>query len=404
MKKTLTAVAIERLRPPVKGRHVAGDITVPGLYLRVTEGGVKSWSVFYRVVGEGGVNIRGHLLKGKQRRITLGSWPAVDLPSARERARKILSIASEGKDPAELRREEAMLNVTDNVKSVIQRFIALHAKPNTRNWRGTERIFEMWVIPKWEKVPIRSIRRSDVHELLDELVKQKRISMANEVRKHLSRLFNWAADREIISANPLAGMARRDLRPTREAGRALGEQELRVIWQAADQMKYPFGAMFKVLILTGQRLREIAHASRPEINELQKLLEIPRGRYKGKRDHVIPLVTEVVQIFEDLPRWNKGDFIFTTTAGEHPVSGFSKAKSRLDKLAQTILQENTPAGEEVKQIARYRVHDFRVTCESGMAALGIEHCKHSAKAALINGYADSPNAKNSYANTNYGAA
>ncbi len=371
MNKTFTSLAIERLRPPPTGRLELGDTTVPGLCIRVTEKGVKSWSLIYRVDGAGGLSSKGHILKGKQQRLTLGVWPIVDLVKAREKARDALRLASEGRDPIVLRQQELLQRVTNSMESVVKRFIELHAKPSTRNWHATQRMMELHVFPEWRNRPISGIRRSDVHELLDNLIKDKRVGIAREIRKHLSRIFNFAADREIISANPLAGMARRDLRPVQEAGRALADWELRAIWKAAEQMEYPFGSMYKVLMLTGQRLREIADASRPEISERQKCLDIPRERYKGKRDHVVPLAPQVWDILEKLPRWNRGDFLFTTTAGECPISGFSKAKARLDTLAQKIVQESTPEGVEVKTLAAYRVHDFRVTCESGMAALGV---------------------------------
>ena len=339
--------------------------------MRITENGVKSWSLMYRVTGEGGVNSKGHILKGKQRRLTLGVWPVVDLSAAREKAREALRLASEGRDPMVLRQETVAQRITNSMESVVERFIELYAKPTTVDWHRTQRVLELYVLSEWKQRPITDVRRSDAHDLLDTLIKEGRTGIAREVRKHLSRVFNWAADREIISANPLAGMARRDLRSDKEAGRALADWELCAIWKAAGQMEYPFGPMYKMLMLTGQRLREIDEASRPEISEQDKLLEIPRARYKGRRDHVVPLVPHIWEIVETLPRWNKGDFLFTTTAGDCPVSGFSKAKARLDMLAQKILRENTPEGAEVKMLAPFRVHDFRVTCESGMAALGI---------------------------------
>jgi len=76
---------------------------------------------------------------------------------------------------------------------------------------------------------IADIRRSEIHEIMDDLVASGRIGTAREVRKQMSRIFNWAADREIIESNPLSGMKRTDLARNTEAGRALTDIELRSI-------------------------------------------------------------------------------------------------------------------------------------------------------------------------------
>ena len=79
-------------------------------------------------------------------------------------------------------------------------------------------------------------------------------------------MFNWAVDREIVPDNPVYGMTQADLKNTHEAGRALGDDELRAIWHAAGEIGYPFGPMYRLLILTGQRRNEWANARRSEID------------------------------------------------------------------------------------------------------------------------------------------
>jgi integrase len=48
------------------------------------------------------------------------------------------------------------------------------------------------------------------------------------------------------------------------------------------------------------------------------------------------------------------------------VSGFSKPKLRLDTAALASMQ----AKDKSAKLAHYRVHDFRVTCETRLAHLG----------------------------------
>ncbi len=92
-KKAFTPQLIEKITPPKQGRVEIGDKHCPGLLLRVTDKGIKSFSVIYRVPGEGGISATGRPLAGKQRRITLGRWPLVDLTKARQEARDITGAA-----------------------------------------------------------------------------------------------------------------------------------------------------------------------------------------------------------------------------------------------------------------------------------------------------------------------
>jgi len=367
--RRFTEQLVERLHPPVTGRIELGDEVCPGLLLRVTERGVRSFSVIYKVVGEGGVSVSGRLLKGKQRRITLGQWPTLRLTEARERAREILSAALEGRDERDERRAQNLLRAANTLENVAERFIRLHAKPNVKSWRNVERVLRIHVLPHWRDRVIKDIRRSDVHQLLDGLVAAGKTGTAREVRKHLSSLFNWAVDREIVTDNPVYGMTRADLKNTHEAGRALEDDELRAVWDAAGDLGYPFGALYRLLILTGQRRSEWADAKRSEIDANKHCLEVQRSRYKGGRDHIVPLADEAWALVDTLPAWPGNDYyLFSTTDGRKPVSGFSRAKSRLDKKAQVILRSSTI--DQRIELKRYRVHDFRVTCETRLANLG----------------------------------
>src|SRR5882757_902856 len=268
--KRFTDQSIERLNydrrkaPPSGGMEIRDDV-VRGLLLRVTPRGVKSFSVIYKVPGEGGVSRSGRLLTGKQHRITLGTTPPLGLKEAREQARKIIEAATEGRDLRNERREQNITRHSNTFLAVRKRFIDREIKPNVKNWKTVESTLRLHVEPHWEGRPVMDIRRSDVHELLDDLVAEGKTAIAREVRKHLSRFFNWCVNREIIGASPLTGLQRNDLKKNEEAGRALTDDEVRYIWRAAGSLGYPLGPMYQLLMLTGQRRNEWADASRSEI-------------------------------------------------------------------------------------------------------------------------------------------
>jgi integrase len=74
-----------------------------------------------------------------------------------------------------------------------------------------------------------------------------------------------------------------------------------------------------------------------------------------------------MEIIEALPRFTQGDYLFSTTAGEKAVSGFSKGKARLDTKILEIQREDD---EAAKPIPAWRFHDLRRTTRTGLAMLG----------------------------------
>ena len=86
-KRALTAVAVDRIKPPAKGQVEIFDRGYPGFALRVSYGGGKAWGMFYR-----------H--GGKLRRLTLGLYPAMGLAEAREAWRETRKLVAMGQDPA----------------------------------------------------------------------------------------------------------------------------------------------------------------------------------------------------------------------------------------------------------------------------------------------------------------
>lgn len=369
-KKRLTNQVLERMTAPKSGRLEMGDELCPGLILRISEQGSKSFSVIYRVLGEGGETETGRQLAGKQHRITLGKWPVVSLAQARDRARSIIAKANEGADP----RAELIAGVKERrantFSAVLERHIQQDAARTISSWQNVERVLRLHVVPHLGDTPIADIRRSDVHEIIDEIVASGRIGTAREVRKQMSRIFNWAADRELIANNPLSGMKRNDLARNTEAGRALSDIEIRSIWMAADELRYPFGSLYQTLMLTGQRRAEWACCKRSEIDTDNRWLDLGKERFKSRREHIVPMSDALWALFDRLPVWTGGNdyFVFSSRHGRVAVAGFSQGKRALDDAAQNHLREEL--GDKAATLQHYRIHDFRVTCETRLAHLG----------------------------------
>ena len=87
---------------------------------------------------------------------------------------------------------------------------------------------------------------------------------------------------------------------------------------------------------------------------------------KGRSAHAVPLTPEISALLESLPRFSGGDFLFSTTGGQRPVSGFSKAKARLDGLIRKELEAQEMPFED------FVIHDIRRTCRTRFSALPVE--------------------------------
>lgn len=350
MKKKLTEMAVDKMNPVAGQRLEVFDTLTPGLALRVTEAGKKSWSVMYRVAGRGDGGNRGAL-----RRMTLGAYPLIDLKAARDKARAAIDLADRGDDPADQRKDELRQKGERVFEVICARFIELHAKAHTVKWKDTERLLNTYVVPEWKSKPIDTLDRATAHELLDEIAMEHGTGAAREVRKHITKFFNWAVDRGLLTASPVAGMRRPELGYVARE-RVLTMDELKAIWAAADKMGYPFGPMVRLLILTAQRRAEIAGLRRDWLLPDQTAYEVPAAFYKTDRPQVVPLSAPALAIVEGLPKWNSGDFLLSTTAGKVPVSGFSKAKARLDKFSK---------------VEGWTLHDLRRSAATHMARRGI---------------------------------
>ena len=128
----------------------------------------------------------------------------------------------------------------------------------------------------------------------------------------------------------------------------------------------PFGPFIQLLMLTGQRRSEVAEMTWPEVDLAAREWVIPAARSKNGEPHVVPLSDQAVAVLEAVPRIKgKANYVFTTDS-EHPVSGFSRMKKRIDKLMAGY------AAEIEATIPAWTIHDIRRTVAAGMQRIGIK--------------------------------
>lgn len=327
----------------------SGPNRVPGLVLRVSASGKRSWAITARRPGSKNPS-----------RFTLGDYQHLTLTEARTKAQDFKAALRDGADPvAEVRerRDEAAAKAQaepDTVKMAAERFLLVCRKKN-RTEAEQKRIMDHDVLPVWGNRPLADIQRRDVIKLLDE----KAITsptMANRLLALVRRFFNWAIEVDLLDSNPADGVKA----PTREKSRdrVLSDDELKAVWIAAKQIGYPFGPITQLLILTAQRREEVVAMRWSEINATAKEWVIPGDRTKNENENRVPLSAAALKIIQAQPVIDGSDFVFPSGRSPqiNPVSGLSRAKSMLDKKSE---------------VDGWRFHDLRRTAASGMARLKV---------------------------------
>ncbi len=367
-KRVLNNRAIRAIKPAAAGtRREIWDALVPGLGIRTTATGAKSFVLATRYPGS----------KNPVRR-TLGSYGELTLEQARVKARHWLELVGRGVDPqVEVERERLAerRKAATTFGAVAEDFIREKCSRERRGFE-VERIIRSDLLPTWDDRPITDITPVDIVLFL------KPIRARGEYAAHaaltiIKRMFGWAVESQVygIALSPADRLKPKSLiGEKRTRMRVLTDQEIRVFVRACDRLAYPYGSIGKMLLFTGARHREVSKAPWSEFDLSKRTWTIGEHRFKSAFEHVVPLTSDVVALLEGLPRFKRGDFVFSTTAGEKPTVISDKIKQTIDALmAQELGVRPKP----------WVLHDLRRTMRSHLAALRIPD--HVAEMALGHG-------------------
>jgi integrase len=289
---------------------------------------------------------------------TFGSIALIPkVEDARDMARQSQLTARRGINPVDVKRSVKQLEAekgSTTFRSVAEKYFKLvvNKKQQGSTSKETRRVFEKDIFPKWSKRDISTITSKDVRALHNAVSERSEI-MADPVLIRLRTFFRWAVRQELIGKNPTASIDK--LAHVVERDRILTDDEIVSFWSACETIGWPYGPLFKLLLLTAQRRDEVAGMEWSEFDIDNKLWVIPRERTKSDRIHELHLSDIACEILGDINPINNSKFIFTTDGFRH-VNGWSSAKHKLDKEMGCT---------------DWRLHDLRRTAASGMARLNI---------------------------------
>jgi len=359
MAKALTTKGIENLKSDPTKRTEIPDAGLPGLYLVIQPSGTKAWALRYRYAG-------------KPAKLTLGRWPIMGLADARTAAAAAIEAVESGSNPSaekqstKAAKAEAQLSDRDKIKTLVGQFHQRHLS-TLKTAAQALAFLERFVVKAWGDRDINSITKRDCIDLLDKIVDSGRGTTANRVKAHMSAFFNWCVSRDIIATSPATGVKP----PAKETSRdrVLSDEEVRLFWRACDKLGEPWGPLGKVLLLTGQRLNEVAQMTDAEVQGA--VWHLSAERVKNARPHDVPLSEAVRAVLRGKQRMtSKAGYVFTTT-GETPLQGFFKARGTVAKAMVELVNEGLADSSEPLTIPYWSFHDLRRTAATGMARLGI---------------------------------
>src|SRR5262249_17638949 len=226
-----------------------------------------------------------------------------------------------------------------------------------RQGREAERDLRVF-LPAWGTRPLGDITPADVLAIIRVVKNRGAPYRAHGLLTIARRFFNWCISQQTygLQTSPCDRLKPRALIGEKKARtRVLDDGEVRALWLAIDKLGYPYGPLFKLLLITGQRKSEVAEARWSEFDLAKKVWVIPALRMKADAAHVVPLSDVAIKVLETLPRFERGDYLFSASSGAKPVNGFGRAKAALDR-AMKIEQP-------------FCTHDLRRTMRTGLSAI-----------------------------------
>src|SRR5713101_3479144 len=187
MARALTDSAIKGIRPPAKGRVEVADLRCAGLSFRVTAAGIRSWSFRFR-----------DPQSGKDARSTIGHYPDISLGKARQAADALRAKVANGVNPIVEKRRDLRDASSKTFQALSDRYLEEHARRFKRSADADERNLRLHILPKWAKRRYDHIRRADVIELVEGIVKAGSPVQANRVQALISMIFSFAVDSDLM--------------------------------------------------------------------------------------------------------------------------------------------------------------------------------------------------------------
>jgi integrase len=385
-RKRLTDRTLKSLKPAPKGKtEDHWDPSFPKFGVRVSDTGRKTFVLTTRYPGG-----------TSSARRALGVYGPMSLADAHEKARDWLKLIDKGIDPTAEQKTKQLKEQRkrkNTFAAVAEDFIT-EKLPQERSARDAERDLRNIFVAEWGDRPITDITDLDVLGVIKAKAKDGPVYACNLLAL-LKRFYVWAIDQRVyeIQFSPCERIKPRSIFGERiPRQRKLSDAELFAFWRAANRLPYPYGPVYRLLLLAGLRLNEVAQAKWDEFDKRKKRWIIPGSRMKAKnsraRDHAVPLSPAILEVVDGLPKLS-GDYVFSNEGGKKAVWIGDKIKKELDRrMLLTLRALAKVEGEKPEKVKleNWTNHDLRRNVRSGMSQLRIPDAVAEAVLAHTQGF------------------
>lgn len=314
--------------------------------------------------------------QGKAARMDLGSYPAMSLKEARDEALKRRGQLEQGFDPRVQKRVElsAIADAHTN-ETLVREWYVRYCEPNKVGAREILRSFELHVFPTLGALPVDDTGLRQWMDLLERLAEHKP-RIAERLLANMKQVHKWGARRGLTESQPLAAIsAKTDLyvNRMRESGRALSDEELKVVWHAMARSRMPRRSQIfvKLVLFFGCRPGELMHAAKEEFDFKEGIWAIPPERHKTGRKTgralKRPIIEEVAPlIHEAMSLSHSRDLLFSAELSDKPMHQSSTLSYPRNIMKVAEKQLNYP-------MAHWSMYDLRKTARTNWSTLAEPH-------------------------------
>lgn len=333
-KQNLTAKFLESVKTE-KLQEDFWDQKTSCLGIRVTKSGRKTWFVFYR-------------FNGKKRRLSLGTYPALSLHEARQRALDTLKMSYLGTDPSRPQSDIIFRDLAD-------KFMEDYSKVQKKSWKGDERTLQTDILPVIGDRPLHQIVKRDIVLMLEGISSRGAGVQANRTLALVRKIFNYGVEKDLTDTNPSASIKK----PTKEVSRdrVLTRDEISTVWKKLDRLQRDSRNLIKLMMLSAQRSTEVKHMRWQDLDFKEMVWTIPGEFTKNGKSNRVPITALMKDIIsEQVPYRFKSMWVFPCKIDKkRPFQSHQKAVQKLKALCEI----------------EFRGHDLRRTVATTIASLGV---------------------------------
>ncbi|HEK0515392.1 TPA: tyrosine-type recombinase/integrase [Proteus mirabilis] len=357
----LTDTKLRSLKPQDKLYKVSDR---DGLYVAVTKSGVISFRYDYR-------------FNGRRETVTFGRYSADGITLAEARAELIEAkrLLNAGISPASKKRDGIESKKIGTVfKDYTVNFLNdTQYADSTRAMK--EAIIEKEIYPVFGKLQLEEITTPRLRALCEKIKDRGAKATALQVREIVGSVFTYAIDRGYEISNPADAIKASSIGTFQARERAMSPKEIGILFRELENYScYPtLKLAVKFVLLTLVKKSEFIHATWDEIDFKNRQWVIPKGRMKGRKEHVIYLSNQAMDILTGMKVCAMGSNYLMP--GRYDIKK-PLSNAALNNVIDGTVKRINEKGIEFEPVT---VHDLRRTAstllhEAGYNSDWIEKC------------------------------